>query len=388
MTDFYSAPILSPSSLPGDLVRMRPTFVPQLPRAGAAWQILYVSTNTRGDLIPASGTVILPDTDTDVADNASASGLGPGDGGLLVYYPVFHGLGGRATSQMLAVGDESDTAEISTALDQGWIVAVPDGEGLGVTGLGPHTFLAAHAGGQIVLDLARAAQAVPVLETGRWSMPSMPVVAWGYADGGRAVAAAAELHPRYAPELDLRGVCAGAVASDLTALAPALASGPFAALGLAALVGLSQAYPHQRLRHVLTEEGQHTAADAETLTDVELFDRYPQPLSHWCQRPDPWNDLMWRHVLEYERLAHAAPIVPLHLYHGHNDEIVPVRAGLRTLIAYRQRGAQVTWSQYDTGHTGTALAAITDVLNRLADYLVRVASPGPVIDGPASVVRP
>ncbi|WP_280262534.1 lipase family protein [Nocardia wallacei] len=384
MSDFYSAPILSPSSLPGDLIRMRPTFVPQLPRAAAAWQILYVSTNSRDELIPASGTVILPDTDT--TDNATTPG--PGGDALLVYYPAFHGLGGRAPSQMLAVGEESDNVEISAALAQGWVVAVADGEGLGVTGLGPHTFLAARAGGQIVLDLARAAQLVPDLDPGDFGVPSMPVVAWGYADGGRAVAAAGELHPRYAPELDLRGICAGAVASDLTALAPALSSGPFAALGLAALVGLSRAYPHQRLRHVLTEEGQHAAADAETLTEIELFDRYPQPLSHWCQRPDPWNDLMWRHVLEYERLVHAAPVVPMHLYHGHTDEIVPVRAGLRTLIAYRQRGAQVTWSQYDTGHTGTALAAITDVLDRLADYLVRVASPGPVIDAPASTVRP
>ncbi|MFF3566862.1 lipase family protein [Nocardia jiangxiensis] len=383
MSEFYTAPILTPSRLPGDLVRMRPTFVPQLAGASAAWQILYVSTNSRGELITASGTVILPDPDT----ATRGTGAGAGAGALLVYCPVFHGLGGRAASQMLAVGEESRSVEISAALAQGWVVAVPDGEGLGVTGLGPHTFLAARAGGQIVLDLARAAQLVPDLNPDH-DAASMPVVAWGYADGGRAVAAAGELHQRYAPQLDLRGICAGAVASDLTALAPVISSGPHAGLGLAALIGLSAAYPHLRLRHVLNEEGQRAVADAEPLTDIELFDRYPQPLSHWCLREDPWNDMMWRHVLAYECLAHTPPTVPLHLYHGHNDHVVPVRAGLRSLIAYRQHGAPATWHEYDSGHTGTALEAVTDVLARLADNLTWLMSPGPVIDARTHLQRP
>ncbi|MFI7189967.1 lipase family protein [Nocardia nova] len=381
MIDFYTPPILTRSCLPGDLLRMRPTFVPQLAHAAAAWQILYVSSNSRDEVITASGTVILPDTNTVDRDTASIPGA------LLVYYPAFHGLGGRAPSQMLAVGDESDSTEISAALEQGWAVAVPDGAGLGVIGLGPHTFLAARAGGQIVLDLARAAQCVPELDTDERVVCSMPVLAWGYADGGRAVAAAGELHRRYAPEIDLRGICAGAVASDLAAIAPAVSSGPWAPLGLAALIGLSRAYPHLRLRHVLNEEGQRAISEAETLTGIELFEKYPQPLSHWCVRPDPWNDLMWRFVLASECLAHNAPSVPLHLYHGHTDRVIPVRAGLRTLIAYRQRGSEVTWREYDSGHGGTALAAIADVVARLAQYLTRVAEPGPVIDAAAPTVH-
>jgi hypothetical protein len=380
MIDFYTPPVLTPSCLPGDLVRMRPTFVPQLPHAAAAWQILYASTNSRDELITASGTVILPDPDH--ADSDTAPDSRPGRGALLVYCPPFHGLGGRAASQMLAVGDESDSTEISAALEQGWVVAVPDGAGLGVTGMGPHTFLA-RAGGQIVLDMARAAQCVPELDSDDRVVASMPVVAWGYADGGRAGAAAGELHQRYAPEIDLRGICAGAVASDLAAIAPAISRGPCAPLGLAALIGLSRAYSHLRLRHVLNEEGQRAAAEAETLDGVELFERYPQPLSHFCVREDPWNDLMWRFVLASECLAHNAPSAPLHLYHGHTDRVIPVRAGLRTLIAYRQRQAEVTWREYDSGHGGTALEAIGDVLTVLVHNLTRVTAPGPVIGAPA-----
>ena len=138
----------------------------------------------------------------------------------------------------------------------------------------------------------------------------------------------------------------------------------------------------------MTDDGQRAVADAETLTDIQLFGRYPQPVSHWCQRADPWNDTLWRHVLEFERLVHTAPAVPLHLYHGHTDSVVPVRAGLRTLIAYRHRGADVTWREYDGGHAGTALAAVDDVLARLAHNLTLAPHPGPVIDTPAPTPHP
>ncbi|WP_067885733.1 lipase family protein [Nocardia vaccinii] len=368
--DFYTPPTLQPSRLPGDVLRMRPAFVPQLPGAGAAWQILYVSTNSRGDLIPASGIVIIPDTSNDTSLVS---------GPMLVYYPSFRGLGGPcAPSRSLVIGanpEHPDVAVLAAGLARGWVVAVPDGAGLGVTGVGPHTFLAARAGGQIVLDMARAAQYVPDLDTadpdtGIRDTP-IPVVAWGYADGGRAVAAAGELHARYAPELDLRGLCAGAVVSDLAAIAPTVSTGAYAVLALAAVIGLSRAYPDLRLEYVLNEQGQHLAAQAATLTAEHLMDWYREPLSHWCHRTDPWNEPRWRDVLGMETLAHARPTMPLHLYHGTRDEVVPVGAGRRTMIAYRQSGAQVSWREYPTGHTGTAVDAITESITHLDEDLSR-----------------
>ncbi|MFJ1460971.1 lipase family protein [Nocardia sp. N2S4-5] len=379
MTDFYTAPILEKARRPGGLVRMRPAFVPPLPDASAAWQILYVSTNSRGELIPASGIVILPDTTSDARLAVEA---------LLVYYPPFRGLGGPcAPSRSLVVGanpDDPDVVVLAEALARGWVVAVPDGEGLGVTGLGPHTFLAARAGGQHVLDLARAAQLVPDLDTDDREPPWMPVVAWGYADGGRAVAAAGELAPRYAPELDLRGVCAGAVVSDLAAVASTVSTGAYAVLGVAGVIGLAQAYPDLRLRDVLNEEGQALAEQADTLTGEQLMDWYREPLAHWCHRPDPWNEPRWRDVLAMETLAHIAPTVPMHLYHGSNDQVVPVEAGRRTMIAYRQRGAQVSWREYPTDHTGTAVDAIGESFARLGEDLAEPATLGPADPGRAA----
>ncbi len=355
-SEFYDAPILDRGRRPGDLVRVRPVFVPQLIGAAGAWQIIYVSTNSRAELIPVSGIVLIPE--------AVAA---PGATAILVYCPGFRGLGGGcAPSQLLAVGAEPDTAGIEAALGRGWVVAVPDGEGLGVTGHGPHTFLAARGGGRVVLDLARA-----VYRGANLDVPVAPVLAWGYADGGRAVAASGELHPWYAPEVDLRGIGAGAVASDLAALAPAFSGGVGAVLGLAGLIGLSRAYDQLPLRHVLTEDGVRVVAEAEHLTGTELLQRFPQPLAHWCRRADPWNDPWWRRVLALETLAHTKPVVPLHLYHGSADVIVPVQAGRRALIAYRQRGAEVSWREYDAGHLDTAGAATADVLARLGEDITR-----------------
>ncbi|MGY1896394.1 lipase family protein [Nocardia gipuzkoensis] len=373
--DFYNVTTLD-GYRPGDLVRTRPVFVAQLSEARGAWQVVYATANARSETIAASGIVLIPET---IA--------APGATAILVYCPEFRGLGGVcAPSQLLAIGAEPDTTGIEAALARGWVVAIPDGEGLGITGGGPHTFLAARAGARSVLDLARA-----VYRGADLGVAVAPVVAWGYADGGRVAAVAGELQPWYAPEIDLRGVAAGAVASDLAVLAPLVSRGTrtgLAGLAFAGLIGLARAYDHLPLRHVLNEDGLVAAAEARHLTVVELLERFPQPLAHWCREPDPWNDHWWRRVLALETLAHVKSDVPLHLYHGDLDLIVPVRAGRKALIAYRQRGTRVDWREYDGDHRSTAHWAISDVLARLTEDIAN----GPVsqpIPAPAEAeVRP
>ncbi|MDE1674927.1 lipase family protein [Nocardia gipuzkoensis] len=373
--DFYNVTTLD-GYRPGDLVRTRPVFVAQLSEARGAWQVVYATANARSETIAASGIVLIPES---IAT--------PGTTAILVYCPEFRGLGGVcAPSQLLAIGAEPDTTGIEAALARGWVVAIPDGEGLGITGGGPHTFLAARAGSRSVLDLARA-----VYRGADLGVAVAPVVAWGYADGGRVAAVAGELQPWYAPEIDLRGVAAGAVASDLAVLAPLVSRGTrtgLAGLAFAGLIGLARAYDHLPLRHVLNEDGLVAAAEARHLTVVELLERFPQPLAHWCREPDPWNDHWWRRVLALETLAHVKSDVPLHLYHGDLDLIVPVRAGRKALIAYRQRGTRVDWREYDGDHRSTAHWAISDVLARLTEDIAN----GPVsqpIPAPAEAeVRP
>ncbi|WP_174188038.1 lipase family protein [Nocardia barduliensis] len=371
--DFYHVTTLD-GYRPGDLVRTRPVFVAQLREARGAWQVVYATANAHSETIAASGIVLIPET---IA--------APGATAILVYCPEFRGLGGVcAPSQLLAIGAEPDTTGIEAALRRGWVVAIPDGEGLGITGGGPHTFLAARAGARSVLDLARA-----VYRGADLGVAVAPVVAWGYADGGRVAAVAGELQPWYAPEIDLRGVAAGAVASDLAVLAPLVSRGThtgLAGLAFAGLIGLARAYDHLPLRHVLNEDGLVAAAEARHLTALELLQRFPEPLAHWCREPDPWNDHWWRRVLALETLAHGKIDVPLHLYHGELDLIVPVRAGRKALIAYRQRGTHVDWREYDGDHRSTAHWAISDVLARLTEDIANgpVSQPIPAPAGATS----
>ncbi|MFE3228570.1 lipase family protein [Nocardia sp. NPDC059228] len=361
MTEFYAPLVVAGDRRPGELVRIERTAVRHLPDATNAWRIVYVSSDSRGEPIPVSGIVI-------AAGTAASSTPHP----LVVYYPSFHGLGGQcAPSQQLLTGDEP-LDHIQAALDRGWTVAVPDGENLGITGLGPHTFLAARAAGQVTLDLARASQAIP--EVAQSNPGQAPIVLWGYADGGRGAVWAAELHQEYAPELDLRGIAAGAVVTDPGALVRSAHRGPWLALTLAGMIGLSRAYHHLPLRHVLTEDGLHVVRHAENLSAAQLLEQYRQPLERWCQRPDPWNDAIWRYVLTRESRAHAAaPSVPVHLYHGTHDRVVPVESGGGLFTEYRRRGVDVTWREYDTNHFRTATDSTSDVVAHLSGFLGRPA---------------
>ncbi|MQY23012.1 lipase family protein [Nocardia macrotermitis] len=344
--EFYTPPPVESSRGPGEILRLRPVRVPGVAGAGPAWQVLFVSRDTLGAPIPVSGTVIA----TEVPDEAP----------LLVYYPSFHGLGGPAPSQRLAAGNEPDTVQIGAALARGWHVAIPDGEGLGVLGQGPHTVLAGHAAGQIMLDLGRAAARIPALHAS-----DAPVACWGCADGGRAAIAAGGLQRDYAPEMNVCAVAAGAVVTDLRRMLRVFDEGAWPALGLAAVLGLSRAYRHLSLRHVFATSARSLLAEVEQASVGVLCERYQHALATWCDR-DVVEDPMWQYVFAHERADTRLPGVRVHLYHGSRDAIVPASMGRALAEDYRARGVQVSWREYDADHFRTRVEAIGEVLDFLA----------------------
>ncbi|MFB8004899.1 lipase family protein [Nocardia sp. NPDC056000] len=357
MTEFYAPMPVERKRRPGSLLRTQPVSVRYLSDHTRAWRIAYVSNDSRGERIPVTGTVI---TSNPVTESATTP--------IVVYCTSFHGLGGEcAPSQQLVTGGEA-LDQIQAVLDQGWMVAIPDGENLGIPGLGPHTFLASRAAAHVTLDLARAAQALS--DSAHVCQSPAPIVLWGYGDGGRAAVWAGEHHRAYAPDLDLRGIAAGAVVSDPGALVRSRRGGPWSALALAGLIGLSRAYHHLPLRHILTEDGLRVAQQAETLSAAVLLDQFRQPLEHWCKHPYPWDDPVWRYVLTNEsRSGAGAPEVPVHLYHGSADRVVPVESGSGLFGEYQRRGVSVSWCEYDANHFRAAIDSIPDVMEALAGFL-------------------
>ncbi|MEV6362175.1 lipase family protein [Nocardia asteroides] len=287
---------------------------------------------------------------------------------LVVYCPPFHGLGGARTapSQLLVEGREPDARSLSAALVQGWTVAVPDGVGLGIDGAGPHHFLSIKSGAHATLDLAKAVVSQPA---GGYSQT--PVAVWGYADGGRTAVGAAEWQSSYAPELDLRAVAAGAVIRDPGALIADLDGGPWSGLGFAGMVGLASAYTHLPADHLLTDAGARAAEEASEFDLATLLVEFLSPLSQWCERPDPWNDPVWRHILAEEVLGARKPSVPVHLYHGRLDALVPIKSGRDLVAAYTARKAAVSWSEFDVPHLGAADLGVPEVLTTFRQGFAR-----------------
>jgi hypothetical protein len=319
-----------------------------------AWQVVHGSTDTHGRPNAVSGTVFRP----------RAAWPGPGPRPVLSYGVGVHGLGRDcAPSHLLRSGTEAELPLVERALARGWAVAVSDGEGLGMPG--PHTYGAGRPGGHALLDAARAAiRLVPELT------PHSPVLLWGYSEGGRNAAWAAELQPDYAPDLSLVAVAAGGVPADLRETALALDGGPFSGLNLAVLVGLARAYDDPDLWAILTPDGVRAAAHAATLDVVGLVLEHPEPLDVHTRRAEPWDDPGWRRILARERNGARAPRVPAYLYHVTDDEIVPSRLGRELAKAYRLRGAEVTWVEVaGSDHLAGAHALADDAVGWLGDRL-------------------
>jgi hypothetical protein len=338
----------------GELLRAREVQVKALAGAAKAWQVVYSTRTTAHAPIPASALVLTPKGSTATS--------------TLLYCPSFRGLGGHvAPSEVLPESVVDPVlSDVAAVLERGWAVAIPDGQCLGMTGLGPHTFLAGFAGAHTVLDLARALPAIGDLDV------SGGFVIWGYADGGRTAIFAAEHHPIYAPEVDLRGVAAGAVPANLRALVAELNGGPWSGLVMASMVGLSRAYARLPVTHVLTEDGRRGFAHAQTLTAEQLIDSYRYiPVGTWCERREPWNDPLWRYVLAAEAAAHLAPQVPVHLYHGTEDALIPIAMSRALFAEYRLLNVDLSWREYATDHARAAIDGATEALARLGAALLR-----------------
>lgn len=345
---------------PGSVIRSRRVAVAH-DTVARAWQVVYSSTGARGQRIPVSGTVLSP--------GARWRGRGPRP--VLTYGVGVHGLGrDAAPSHLLATGREHELEVIAEALELGWTVVVTDGDGLGMPG--PHTYGAGEPGGHAMLDVVRAA--VPVVP----EVAGAPVLGWGYSEGGRCAAFAAELQPTYAPDLPLVAVAAGGVPSDLRAMAIALDGGPFSGLNLAVLVGLAHAHQDPALLRILSDAGRAAAERAASLDVVGLVLELPQPLREHTVRAEPWDDPVWRSLLARECAGRRRPEVPVLVYHVAGDELVPTELGRRLHDDYRRLGAGVSWQSVAAeSHLAGADAGAGPALAWLAERLAeRLAYPG------------
>ncbi|WP_236790524.1 lipase family protein [Amycolatopsis sp. GM8] len=354
--DFYTPPSPLPGGSAGDIIRHQAsTFfldpVKLLPAPAKVQRIMYRSTDTHGDAIAVTGTVLTP----------TAPWTGPGVRPLISYAAGTQGLGDQcAPSKALAAGQEYEGPFLSGLLARGYGVVITDYEGLGTPGV--HTYVNRKAEGYAVLDAIRAAQRLP--EAG---LPSDgPVAIAGYSQGGGASAAAAELQPAYAPELKLKGAYAGAPPADLAAVAQNLDGHYAVGFLLFAVASMNYAYPELNITSVLNAKGKALEAQVENeCTGDAILDHAFTRTADLTTDGRPITAYLgeepFASVVAEQQIGRTAPAAPVLVAHSALDDIVPFPQGRTMARDWCAEGATV---QFDTlaapTHVGGALAAYPD----------------------------
>ena len=342
---FYDPPDPLPAGRPGDLLRYQELGIVG---GGQAYRILYRSESVAGEPIAVSGLAAVPE-------------------GAATDRPVLswaHGTTGLADACAPSKETVQGPVELLLAgfLERGWVVTATDYEGLGTPGR--HPYLAGISEGRGVLDAIRAARQLPDAQAGT------EAVVWGHSQGGHAALFAGELAAEWAPELEVRGVVAGAPPSELPLLAGALRGGAYQ--GYLAMVagGLHAAYPEADLAAVLSEEAIDRLDVLDEACTAEVFERFNSFRPEDLVGGDPLEDPTWKRVLEENDPGHRRTDIPLLIVHGEADQQIPPALSAVLFDRLCGLGQVVERRTYpDQGHGEVVVAAVGELAEWMADRL-------------------
>ena len=305
---FWVPPDPLPPGQPGDLIWART--VPGTVVGGTMWLVLYRSLSEDGEPAAVSGVVVVP---------TGAPPAAPRPVAAVAHSTV--GLADQcAPSRVLADGGGGEVGLFAAAaMAQGWVLAATDYRGLGTPG--PHPYLVGQRAGRDVLDIVRAASYLP--DTG--ADPSSPVILVGHSQGGGAAVFAAELAPTYAPELRVVGAVVGAPTTELARRASSWppARGQDTGFAMMAVAGFHAAYPQLDEASVLTGPGQAALGALETgcVADVLAAFADDDPAQLFSSTGP---DRAWRAALDANVAGGGPTGVPIYVFHGGADTVVPV----------------------------------------------------------------
>ncbi len=213
-----------------------------------------------------------------------------------------------------------------------------------------------------------------------------PVGLWGYSGGGQASAWAAELQPKYAPELRLAGVAEGGVPRNVAEVARQIDGGPAAGLYFGASLGLSRAYPQYiDLNALLSPLGQlyFSAYQNACLEQIVIQGAFQRIETYTRGNIDPLTVPSVQKVVALDELGHSRPAGPLFVFHSANDELIPV-AGVDKLVSiYCGEGVTVEYVK-DTlsEHNSLAVSGASAAIDYLQDRFAGKPPPDTCTNGP------
>lgn len=338
-TSIYTPPSPLPAGQNGDILKSDPS----VHNGSKATRILYLSRDNKDKQVAVSGTVFVPDTPWN----------GPGERPIVAYAPFTFGMGPQcAPSKTLAGEGASDMVSgfqggfVDALLGAGFAVAQTDYIGPWVEGSGEHPYVIRLSEAHTVLDVLRAAQRLP----GTGLPAHGPVGIAGYSEGGGAAAAAAELAATYAPDLDVKGVYAGAPPADKAGLAKSLDGGMYVAFLGYALIGINQAYPEARLMDLANPAGAQLFLEARQTCTLDAVFRFMgkqtsaltkdgRPVAAFLSQP-PFDA-----IVAENRIGTLRPAMPVMVEQSPLDDVIPAAMGKQLAKDWCGRGATVQWKE-------------------------------------------
>lgn len=351
--EFYTSPgQFDPA--PGAVVRTEPMQILAAPSAQTgfpipAQRVMYTSRTEADEPVAVTGTFI------DTANPWRGAGPRPtvivapgtvGQGDQCAPSLAFStGIYATTTPPSLSANQELVSASAWTSL--GARVFVTDYIGLGTPGV--HTYVNRKEEAHAVLDAARAANRLS------GGGPATPLAIWGYSQGGGAAAAAAELQPSYAPELNLKGTWAGAPPADLlqvlTKIDGNLIGG---AIGFA-INGFVARHPEleKPLNERVTPEGRAVLRSLRDECIGDIIVR--QPFFRTSQFTEDHRSMLEnlatipeaRPIFDAQKLGTLRPATPVLITSGRNDDTVPYEQARQLATTWCDKGAAVAFRTND-----------------------------------------
>lgn len=391
--DFYEVPAAAQTGQPGSIVKAEP-YAPLLtiPNQAGPWpsganRIMYRTTDAHGAPTAAVATYF----------DAGLPWSGAGARPLVVLAPGTQGQGDQcAPSKLFAdivhynfpldFAVEYEVLQVHALLSRGIDVVVPDYQGLGTAGM--HSYVDRRAQGHALLDAARAVKALPGSRIGHDSAIGL----WGYSQGGGAAASAVELHPSYAPDLNVRGTYAGGPPADLRAVAAALDGGLGAGLLGYAVNSIYAGYPEARaeIDGALSPAGRQALDEIATQCVPETIARYGlHRTTEWTRDGRSLAELIdalptVRAVVDEQRIGRAVPHSPVLIVQGRNDDLIPHTQAAQLAADWCGRGATVDFRTEEippiapgfvVGHGLPMMSGLPSALDWMTDRLHGVPAP-------------
>lgn len=366
---FYSVPDNINQNSPGAILKHRtpPHAISALGVAPvnlqASHQILYRTTDSLDAATATVLTVLVP-------HNADF-------GKVLSYQPVIDAASiDCAVSYALQIGSkpgglfgttmtQAEFLLTEAALQQGWIVILPDYQGPKAA------FLAGKMAGQATLDGIRAALASGDI-TG--IKPDAKVGLWGYSGGAIATGWAAELHPTYAPELKLVGAVVGGAVPNITNAVTKLNRSQLSGTLFGGIWGLANQYAEADQiinKHILPQHKkafskthqQCLAANCDFFPFTDVMGMFDDPTLFYTQ-PDIVK------IMDANAMGQKTPKVPMLMYKSRLDELSPIVDTDKLYDYYCANGATIQYERdLASLHISLAITGGTRALAYLVDRM-------------------